>query len=276
MRPEIARLWFRSAGILLFSGAIACGSRPNEDVRKVLTTADKPAERPAAVVLVCADAEWAVVKALHPGSLFEASPPGEFLLKNVVFPDKTTESVLLFHTGWGKVAAAAATQYVIQRWDPPFLINAGTCGGFAGAVEPFDVLLAAKTVIYDIIERMGDAEAAVADYATTIDLGWLKGDDPPGVRRTVLVSADQDLDPARIGELRSKYGAVAADWESGAIAYVARRNGKKLLILRGVSDLVGPGGGEAYGKIEVFRANTATIMKKLLADLPFWLERASR
>ncbi|MBM3311021.1 MAG: 5'-methylthioadenosine/S-adenosylhomocysteine nucleosidase, partial [Candidatus Aminicenantes bacterium] len=228
----------------------------------------------AAAVLVAADAEWAVVKALHPGARFEASPVGEFFLKTMTLPDKTIQAVLFFHAGWGKVSAAASTQYVLERWKPRLLVNAGTCGGFAGAVERFEILLATKTIIYDIVERMGDAEAAVADYATDIDLGWLQGPDPPGVRRAVLVSADQDLDPARVAELASKYRAVAADWESGAIAYVARKNKSRILILRGVSDLVGPAGGEAYGKIEVFRRNTETVMTRLLADLPAWLGRS--
>jgi len=44
-------------------------------------------------------------------------------------------------------------------------------------------------------------------------------------------------------------------------------------VLRGVSDLVGASGGEAYGRPEVFQNGTAVVMKKLLADLPLWLER---
>lgn len=228
----------------------------------------------SAAVLVSANAEWSVVKSRHAGERFQRSPCGEYFFKNIKLPHGSDARLLFFHTGWGKVAASAATQYVIQRWDPPLLINAGTCGGFEGAIDRFTVLVATNTVIYDIVERMGDADAAIRDYATPINLDWLKGKDPDGVRRTVLVSGDQDLDPGRISELRTKYGAVAADWESGAIAYVARINGKRLLILRGVSDLVGPGGGEAYQKIEVFRRNTETVMTKLLADLPLWIDRA--
>ncbi|RPI06485.1 MAG: hypothetical protein EHM71_11735 [Zetaproteobacteria bacterium] len=68
---------------------------------------------------------------------------------------------------------------------------------------------------------------------------------------------------------------MAGDWESGAIAYVAARNRRRLLILRGVTDLVGDRGGEAYGNIEVFRRATDTVMRKLFADLPLWLDRAS-
>jgi adenosylhomocysteine nucleosidase len=86
--------------------------------------------------------------------------------------------------------------------------------------------------------------------------------------RGLLVSADRDIVPADISMLVEKYGAVAADWESGAIAWVAKRNGVRCLILRGVTDLVGPSGGEAYGNIELFHENTRAIMKLLIDQLP--------
>ena len=72
--------------------------------------------------------------------------------------------------------------------------------------------------------------------------------------------------------LRARFGAAAGDWESGAIAYVARRNGVRCLILRGVTDLVGTGGGEAYdGTVAFFKAQARVIMTKLLEALPAWL-----
>ncbi len=64
---------------------------------------------------------------------------------------------------------------------------------------------------------------------------------------------------------------MAADWELGAIAWVAKRNGVRSLILRGVTDLVGPGGGEAYGDYDLFIQRTREIMKKLFDQLPKWL-----
>ncbi|MGQ9554822.1 MAG: 5'-methylthioadenosine/S-adenosylhomocysteine nucleosidase family protein [Anaerolineae bacterium] len=72
--------------------------------------------------------------------------------------------------------------------------------------------------------------------------------------------------------LRERYGAVAGDWESGAIAWVAARNGTRCLILRGVSDLVGSSGGEAYaGNIEAFAAGAQAVLARLVHALPEWL-----
>ena len=75
--------------------------------------------------------------------------------------------------------------------------------------------------------------------------------------------------------MKSKYGAVAGDWESGAIAWVANRNKVRCLILRGVTDLVGAEGGEAYeGNVQIYVENTERIMNDLVLHLPNWIEQA--
>jgi adenosylhomocysteine nucleosidase len=118
---------------------------------------------------------------------------------------------------------------------------------------------------------MGDGADAIAHYSTGLDLSWLKQPYPHLIRKGLLVSADRDIVMEDIPQLVSNYGAVAADWESGAIAWVAKKNNVRCLILRGVTDLVGGQGGEAYGNIELFRERTRSIMKMLLAQLPDWL-----
>jgi adenosylhomocysteine nucleosidase len=68
---------------------------------------------------------------------------------------------------------------------------------------------------------------------------------------------------------------VAADWEAGAIAYVAARNRVRCLVLRGVSDVVAADGGEAYGDGgRLFVKRAATVMRELLAVLPAWIAAA--
>src|SRR5262249_45017369 len=106
-----------------------------------------------------------------------------------------------------------------------------------------------------------------------LDLSWLTGPLPSAVRTTLLVSGDRDLVPAELDELAARYGAVAGDWESGAIAYTCARNHQRVLILRGVTDLVSRGGGEAYGNMAAFAEGTDVVMRRLLDELPAWLAR---
>lgn len=134
-------------------------------------------------------------------------------------------------------------------------------------------MLVDRTVIYDIIEAMGDSAEAIASYMTTLDLSWLQPPYPSTVTKTLLVSGDRDLVPAQLGELADKYGAVAGAWESGAIAYTCVRNQQRVVILRGISDLVHAEGGEAYGNMPAFEEGARIVMERLLSELPAWLER---
>ena len=223
------------------------------------------------LVIISANGEWRVVKELFPGGHLQQSPFGEVLNLKL-----STWDLMIFHGGWGKISAAATMQYVIDQFKSDLLINLGTCGGFEGRIERGTIILAERTIVYDIIEQMADAEAAIAHYSTELDLSWLPRVLPFPVLRGLLVSGDRDIVAEDIPMLVKNYSAVAADWESGAIAWVAKRNGVRLLILRGVTDLVGISGGEVYGDYELFKQRTKEIMKKLFEQLPKWLNAIER
>jgi adenosylhomocysteine nucleosidase len=218
------------------------------------------------VVLVSADGEWSVLMSLLAVETVHSSAMGAYFDQQI-----EGRPVRFFHGGWGKVSAAATTQYVIDQFHPDLLINLGTCGGFQGRIERGTVILVERTIIYDIVEQMTDGAQAIAHYSTELDLSWLPEGMPSPARRGLLVSGDRDIVVEDIPRLIEEYNAVAADWESGAIAWVSQRNHQRLLILRGVSDLVGGGGGEAYGDYALFLSRTREVLKHLLDVLPAWL-----
>ena len=156
-------------------------------------------------------------------------------VQRMLGPDRWKLEPGTFHCGWGKIASAGAIQYLI--------VNLGTCGGFEGIVKQGNVILVDQTYVYDIVELMGDLDIATY-YASSLDLSWLAEPYPHSVRRGLIASADSDLPPEKISYLKEK-SAVAADWESAVLAWVARKNNARLLILRGVSDMVSEDGGEA-------------------------------
>ena len=225
------------------------------------------------VVLISADEEWRIVKQIvKPSKPLPSSPFGEWFLQDVPVRDRKLP-VVFFQTGCGKIPAAAATQYVLNKWNPQLMINLGTCGGFEGKVERGDILLITKAVVYDIIERTEHYDEQIAKYTTELDLSWLEKPYPINALPATMATADQDLDPERISYLWEKYGAVAADWESGAIAYVAyKKNKTRCLIVRGVSDVVDPAGAKPSSEEEIIEG-TRIVMKKLIDSLPEWIAR---
>jgi len=215
-------------------------------------------------VIISAIAEWVAVKLLFPDAVIERFPFGECFNATL-----DTRQLKFFHGGWGKIASAGTMQYVIDHYSPDLVVNLGTCGGFEGVINQGDVILVEKTLVYDIVELMGDLDISNY-YASSLDLSWLAEPDPHPARRAIIASADSDLPPHKIPFLKSK-GAVAADWESAALAWVAQKNNARLLILRAVSDLVNEKEGEAYDNIEIFNERAKDVMKQLISQLPDWL-----
>lgn len=214
-------------------------------------------------LLISAEAEWQAVRTLYPDVPIVPSPFGDTMRLKI-----ESWNLDLFHSGWGKISSAAVMQYVIDHESPDLVVNLGTCGGFEGEVRQGEILLVERTFVYDILELM-ETEDVSPFYTTTLDLNWLPEPYPYPIRRAALASADSDLMAERIPILKSK-GAIAADWESAALAWVARKNNTRLLILRGVSDIVGKQGSDAYN-FGVFQARAREIMRELFAQLPGWL-----
>ncbi|MDY6872987.1 MAG: 5'-methylthioadenosine/S-adenosylhomocysteine nucleosidase [Chloroflexota bacterium] len=217
--------------------------------------------------MISAGAEWRALLPYYPEADVQATPYG-----NTFNASLAGQGVQFLHGGWGKVAAAGSTQYAIDRWQPERLINLGTCGGFTGRVARGDIILAEKTVIYDIVEQMTDPQQAIEQYSVKMDLAWLPEPPPQPVLKKTLVSADRDIVAADIPDLIETYQAVAADWESGAIAWTAQRNGLPCLVLRGVSDLVDANVVEAYGNYAFFEEQCREIMARFARHLPAWIE----
>lgn len=222
------------------------------------------------VVLVSANSEWEIVLSILNPAKVDKTPLGDCFIHQLA-----GDTLLFLHSGWGKVRSAAAAQYVIDTFNPQLMINLGTCGGFEGYTQIGEILLAESMVIYDIFERMGDPEDAIDRYRSRLDTSWLPESLPEGTRRATIGSADQDIDFNNYNLLTEKFMLTAADWESAPIGWVAQTNRVSCLILRGVSDLVGPNSSETDANHALWKARARQIMHKLLDDLPFYLKSFS-
>ena len=219
-------------------------------------------------VLISANSEWqAALDILQPFEIV-SSPLGDWFISQVQGFD-----LVFFHSGWGKTRSAAATQYVIDHWKPDLVINLGTCGGLEGYSILGETLLVTNTVMYDVVERMGNRHLAVDYYRGSLNTEWVGDELPANTRRSPLASADQDIDFQNFSVLSEEFAVPAADWESSPIAWVLKANNVPGLILRSVSDIITPAGSETDNNHLLWRSRVKDIMQKLLEDLPFYLEK---
>ena len=95
---------------------------------------------------------------------------------------------------------------------------------------------------------------------------------PTPVKIVSILSGDRDLVPEDIPRLREKFDGMVNDYESAPTAWVCARNNTKVLILRGVSDLVDTSGGEAYdGTANAWFEATKKVISGLFRILPVWV-----
>lgn len=232
-------------------------------------------EKPKVVVIICSGTEWdLVVETYAAQERLERADAFEWFTKRLPVGGNLPPVAFVF-SGAGKIDAASGTQFAIDRWQPSLVVNFGTCGGFDGDVDEGNVILAMRTAVYDIAECSDGQEEMEERFTTDLALPWLKPPYPLDVKPGVIISADRDLRPRDIPRLREHFNAVAADWESAAVAHVAKaRNGTDCLIVRAVSDVVSASGSIIYGNKDCFREQVRKVMPPLLESLPDWLGMA--
>jgi adenosylhomocysteine nucleosidase len=213
-------------------------------------------------IQICAEKEWPSIKSIFdvPDNRLQFSPFGECF----DYPLGSNECKW-FHSGATKTRAAAACQYAICTWDPDAIINLGTCGGVAHDVKELDIILANRTIQYDVIERFGElTESFQRDQETIIDVSWAKKCRSPEISHVgAIASADQDLSLEFRAELQTAK-ILAADWESASIAKICQLNKIKCLILRGVSDIPQDESSSEHLQDNHYCRNTPKIMERLV------------
>ena len=169
---------------------------------------------------------------------------------------------VLARCGMGKVAAAAATQRLIDEWQPGILVVCGLAGGLREGLNVGDIVVGERFVQHDLdaspifqrFEAPGtgltffeaapalvDAAAASSEVAAKAvapsSQEWLPAMSPPSVHRGLIVTGDEFIkDGKRLELLRDFPDALCVEMEGGAIAQVCFLNDVPFVIVRIISD----------------------------------------
>ncbi len=215
-------------------------------------------------IQICAELEWKCTKSILKikKTRLRFQPFGEY------FEDAIGEHEAVFYeSGATKTRSAAACQFAIDKWHPDAILNLGTCGGVARSVSKGDIIIAKRTLQYDVFQKFGKPSLRFKrGLATNLETSWI---DLNKCQRKIhigpVASADRDLDDGNRTILQKK-GVLAADWESASIAAICRLNKVKCLILRGISDIPGTRNQSSKVLQELdYRKNTRIIMKALFS-----------
>ncbi len=179
-------------------------------------------------ISVAAKREWLAVCEYFGKSLEdrERCPYGGYFKIQIAGKD-----AIVYFAGNGKVRSAAACQYMIDTFELEKVIVVGTCAGIDVTYDLLDIIVPSRAVQCDCTVK--EVKPLIRqDFVVDIDLSKYGSEFNTGVigtsdRPIVLVSDYLDLKENNI---------TIADMESAAIAYVCKRNGVEIVIIKGISD----------------------------------------
>lgn len=193
--------------------------------------------------------------------------------------------VIIAKSGVGKVNAALNTQYIIDNFNPDYIINTGVAGGIAPYLSVGDLVIGTGLVQYDFdVTALGYAkgylctginkdkptvfysdEKLIALYEKAIPSVHSESNIHKGIIATgdTFVSSSE-----KKSEIRELFNACAVEMEGAAIAQAAFSNGIPFIIIRAISDLADGSAPKSLEEVETqmaeFSASTISVLLKFI------------
>jgi adenosylhomocysteine nucleosidase len=159
--------------------------------------------------------------------------------------------IILLKSGIGKVNAAMSTTILLQQYQPDYVINTGSAGGFLKTLNVGDVVISSEVRHHDV-----DVTAFGYEY------GQVPGLPPAFKANELLVEAAKQAvhelantqvvegtiatgdsfmnDPERVEFVRSKLpNLYAVEMEAAAVAQVCHQFNVPFVVIRALSDIAG-------------------------------------
>lgn len=223
-----------------------------------------------------------------------AMEPEVAILKNKLVNSQVTEhagytfyqgeldgsDVVIVQSGIGKVAAALATAILIDKFQPDYVVNTGSAGGFEQSLKVGDIVISSEVRYHDVdVTAFGyeigqlpanpaayiphpDLVAAAQTGISTLDnINTLVGLITTG---DTFMTADAD-----IAKARANFPTMAAvEMEGAAIAHTCHQFKVPFVVIRSMSDIAGkesPTSFEAY--LETASVNSSLLVINMLNAL---------
>ena len=188
--------------------------------------------------------------------------------------------VIIVQSGIGKVAAALATAFLIDKFQPDYVVNTGSAGGFEQTLKVGDIVVSSQVRYHDVdVTAFGYekgqlpnqpaayvanpmlVDAAKSSALLLTDIKSLVGLITTG---DTFMTNEGDINKAKI----NFPDMVAVEMEGAAIAHTCHHLNVPFVIIRSLSDIAGkesPTSFDAY--LEKAAVNSSQLVENMVEHL---------
>ena len=193
-------------------------------------------------------------------------------------------TIILAKSGVGKVNATLNTQYIIDKFEPDYIINTGVAGGVGTELNVGDIVIAERLVQHDF-------DATALGYAKGYICNGIEPQKPTyfycdkelindflniskhfshktNVHTGTIATGDTFISSSeKKTELRNLFETTAVEMEGCAIAQTATKNGIPFVVVRAISDLADGSAPKSLEEVETTMAEFAvSVTEKMLLE----------
>ncbi|WP_078413853.1 5'-methylthioadenosine/S-adenosylhomocysteine nucleosidase [Priestia abyssalis] len=188
--------------------------------------------------------------------------------------------VILLKSGIGKVNAALSTAILLEKFQPDYVINTGSAGGYNPALNVGDVVISTEVRHHDVDVtafgyEYGQVPGMPASFEAATDLINIAEESAKEITdvqvvKGLIVTGDSFMnDPVRVEFVRGKFTDLqAVEMEAAAVAQVCHQFDKPFVIIRALSDIAGKESNVSFEQfLETAAINSTNLVLRIVEKI---------
>lgn len=188
--------------------------------------------------------------------------------------------VVIVQSGIGKVAAALATAILIDKFQPDYVVNTGSAGGFDPSLKVGDIVVSSEVRYHDVdvtafgyeIGQLPANPAAYIPHQTLVSAAQqgIASLDNINAMIGLITTGDTFMTKADdIAKARANFPTMAAvEMEGAAIAHTCHQFKVPFVIIRSLSDIAGAESPTSFDEyLETASVNSSNLVINMLNAL---------
>ena len=189
-------------------------------------------------------------------------------------------NVVIVQSGIGKVAAALATAILIDKFQPDYVVNTGSAGGFDSALKVGDIVVSSEVRYHDVdvtafgyeIGQLPANPAAYIPHETLVTAAKSGIDKLENIQAMIGLITTGDTFMTKdddIAKARQNFPTMAAvEMEGAAIAQTCHQFNVPFVIIRSLSDIAGKESPTSFDEyLETASVNSSQLVINMLNAL---------